>query len=314
MIQISSRLPPLNALRAFEAAARHNGFVGASEELHVTRGAISRHVKLLEEHLGVQLFRRHSRGIDLTEAGRRLLPVLTEAFERIGRAASQLSADAADLKIICPPATSVRWLIPRIAHFRARHPDLRVRLTTDFTGEQGFDRLAYDVAFSVEHWPRNKVDMEMMTLFPVRLTPACTPALRQSLRHPSDLKQHTLLHETNRRLDWSAWLEAFPEAGIDANLAGEVFSNLDLAMRAAVLGSGVVMADLVLCQEELSTGSLVAPFPDLVCPSPLGDVCLIGARERWDDPKVRVFREWVAEVAAAETAAGSLAGSGEPRA
>ena len=116
------QMPPLNALRAFEAAARHGGFIGASEELNVTRGAISRHVRLLEDHLGVQLFVRLAQGVRLTAAGRQLQPVLTEAFAMIVREADRISSDAAELRIICPPGTSIRWLLPRLEDFRSVTP------------------------------------------------------------------------------------------------------------------------------------------------------------------------------------------------
>lgn len=293
------KLPPLNALRAFEAAARHEGFIAAADELHVTRGAVSRHVKLLEDHLGVQLFRRHTRGVSLTAAGQRLLPVLTESFARIASEAGRIASDASDLRIICPPATSIRWLIPRLARFRDRHPEIRVRLTTDFHGNIGFDGIEYDLGFSVEHWTTRAPDVQMQVMFDVRLTPACTPSYlnRVPLDRPEDLANAVLLHETPDHADWTAWLAAFPVAGLDPG-AGDDFPNLDLATRAAVMGTGVVMADLELCRDELAAGTLVAPFSQMVSGSPLGGVCLLGARDRWQTPKVRKFRDWVTEEAA----------------
>lgn len=288
------RLPPLNALRAFEAAARHEGFVGASEELHVTRGAISRQVKLLEDHLGAPLFLRTGKGVALTEAGRRLLPVLTDAFGRIREESARIAERAGDLRVICPPTTSIRWLIPRLPRFRAAHPDIGLRLTTDFLGGGGFDPHEYDIGFSVEHWPNRGSGIEVVPLFPVHLTPACAPVLlngKGGLETPADLARVPLLHETPARADWRAWLRAFPVEGVDPD-TGSDFQNLDLATRAAVMGAGVVMADLVLNRDELASGLLVAPFPDKVCPSPYGGVCLIAHREAWRDPRVRAFRDW----------------------
>lgn len=293
------RLPPLNALRAFEAAARHNGFVAAAEELHVSRGAVSRHVKLLEDHLGTSLFRRHAKGVDLTEAGRRLLPVLTEAFERISREAQRLSTSASDLRIICPPATSIRWLIPKLEMFRQRHPEIRVRLTTEFHSEIGLDVSSYDIGFSVEHWLDRSDDLRMQNLFPIVLTPACHPDLltgRVPLRSPEDLVNFTLLHETPRHEDWRAWLQHFPVNGVSPD-DGDEFPNLDIATKAAVMGAGLVMADFVLCREELTSGVLVTPFPDLCCASPYGSVCLLGPRENWQVPKVQAFIDWAVEMA-----------------
>ena len=120
------RLPPLNALRAFEAAARHESFVGAAAELHVSQGAISRHVKLLEARLGVALFHRRAQGIELTGAGRTLLPELTASFERMARALGRLTQADREIRVIAAPTFAMRWLVPRLRHFRDLHPELRV--------------------------------------------------------------------------------------------------------------------------------------------------------------------------------------------
>lgn len=298
------RLPPLNALRAFEAAARHGGFVGASEELHVTRGAISRHVKLLEDHLGVLLFVREAQGVRLTAAGARLQPVLAEAFRAIAGEAERIASDTVDLRIICPPATSIRWLLPNLESFRKRHPDIRVRLTTDFYGDIGFDTTEYDIGFSVEHWPRRAGAYFTQTLFPVLLTPACAPALangRDIPRSPADLADHVLLHETSAHADWKAWLDAFDVLSVDPS-AGHDFPNLDMATRAAVMGTGLVMSDLVLCRAELEAGFLVAPFPDMICASPFGGICIMCARERRPDHKIEAFIAWAIELGQTEAA------------
>ncbi len=288
-----SRLPPLNALKAFEAAARHGGFIGASDELHVTRGAISRHVKLLEAHLGVPLFLRQSQGVRLTEAGKRLQETLAEAFAMIGRETDRITTGAADLRIICPPATSIRWLLPRLSAFRSLHPDIRLRLTTDFHSDMGYDPAEYDIGFSVEHWPNRAGDIEVRPLFPVLLTPACSPGYlaEHPLDSPDDMATCELLHETPRRADWTAWQNAFAPRGIDRAMAQD-FPNLDMAVKAAVMGAGFVMADLVLCREELEAGALVAPFADRICVSPFGGVCLIGQRDGWKTPKVDAFQSW----------------------
>lgn len=298
-MRLMTKLPPLNALRAFEAAARHGGYIDAAEELHVTRGAISRHVKLLEDHLGVPLFRRHTRGVTLTEAGQRFLPVLTECFARIETEARRISRDAAELRILCPPATSIRWLIPRLDRFRARHPDIRLSLTTDFHDSAGFVGAGYDLAFSIEHWPNRASDVEVLPLFQTRLAPACAPSYLQrlGLKAPADLARATLLHETPRRTDWRDWLDSFDVAGVDRS-SGSDFPNLDIATRAAVMGEGVVMADMFLCRDELASGLLVMPFPEMICESHLGRVCVLGARERWDSPQVRAFRAWLEAEAA----------------
>lgn len=298
-----SRLPPLNALKAFEAAARHGGFVGASEELHVTRGAISRHVKLLEDHLGVQLFVRQAQGVRLTSAGAEFLPIVSEAFGMIGRAAEEVSSDAAELRILCPPGTSIRWLLPKLEDFRQAHPQFNVRLTTDFFPDSGFDPIDADLGFSVANWPNRSRDLEIQTLFPVLLTPACTPDYfrDKALKVPEALATCELLHETRNHTDWRAWIDVFRPAGVDPT-TGQDFPNIDIATKAAVMGLGVVMADLVLCRDELQAGTLVAPFLDMVCKSPDGGICLIGGRDKWQTPKVEAFRSWAYDVAEADRA------------
>lgn len=298
-----TRMPPLNALRAFEAAARHGGFIGASEELNVTRGAISRHVRLLEDHLGVELFVRLAQGVRLTVAGRQLQPVLAEAFAMILQEVEQISAGAAELRVICPPGTSIRWLLPRLEDFRRRHPELNVRLTTDFHPDGGFDPIESDIGFSVADWPNRSKSLETQVLFPVLLTPACAPSYlkERSLRSPKELGTCELLHETRSHTDWTDWATDFPEAGVNPAI-GQDFPNIDIATKAAVMGVGVVMADLVLCREEFEAGMLVAPFPDMVCQSPLGGICLIGEADKWTLPKVEAFRSWAHEVSEADRA------------
>ncbi len=302
------RLPPLNALRAFEAAARHGGFADAADELCVTRGAVSRHVKLLEEHLGVALFRRLPKGIELTEAGRRFLPVLTGAFETIQHGAQRIAAERTDLHIICPPTTSIRWLIPRLPKFRARCPDIRVRLTTEFFNINDFRSADFDLGFGLSTYRKQRPGMEVLTFLPMRIVPACAPQLLEGgtpLKEPADLANFTLLHETASRHDWKSWLETFEVAGVDPE-TGDVFPNLDMAVTAAVMGAGVVMGDLLLTHQEFQTGQLVMPFPDLRCGTDWGDFCLMGAEEKWHEPKVEAFKAWVLEVAAEDRRTMSL--------
>lgn len=264
----------------------------------MTRGAISRHVKLLEDDLGTALFRRHPKGVDLTEAGRQFLPVISEAFGQITNMAERLSTSASDLRIICPPATSIRWLIPRLDIFRQKHPDIRLRLTTDFYGEIGLDRTEFDIGFSVVNYMPSRKGMRVEPLFPVLLTPICTPDYRDSvggLAKPEDLARATLLHETSKHSDWCNWLEHFAVPGV-SSAEGNDFPNLDMAVKAALMGTGVVMGDLVLCHDELASGALVRAFPEMVCASAHGDICLIGAEDRWIDPKTRRFIDWAREI------------------
>lgn len=302
------KLPPLNALRAFEAAARHGGFTGAADELCVTRGAISRHVKLLEENLGVALFRRLPQGLELTEQGRRFLPVLTDAFDSITRGARSISAERSDLRIICAPTTSIRWLIPKLERFRARHPDIRVNLTTEFFKWDDFTAGDFDLGFTCENVGPRPGDRMTLPIFPMLITPACSPALLEgpsALRRPEDLKKVTLLQDEPDGYFWSCWFGAFGVKNVDPR-SGEFFPNLDMAVKAAVMGLGVVMGDVVLIRDELETGQLVLPFKELVCETKSGHNCLFGLANRWDEPKVMAFKTWVAEEAARDVEALSL--------
>jgi LysR family glycine cleavage system transcriptional activator len=302
------RLPPLNALRAFEAAARHGGFAGAADELCVTRGAVSRHVKLLEEHLDVALFRRLPRGIELTDAGRHFLPVLTGAFETIQHGAQRIAAERTDLHIVCPPTTSIRWLIPRLPSFRARCPDIRIRLTTEFCEIDSFRSGDFDIGFGLSTYRKLRPGIEVLSFLPMRIVPACAPQLLEGdrpLKEPGDLANFTLLHETATRHDWKCWLKTFEIEGVDPE-TGDVFPNLDMAVTAAVMGAGVVMGDLLLTHQEFQTGQLVMPFPDLRCATDWGDFCLMGASETWHEPKVEAFKAWVLEVAAEDRRTESL--------
>jgi LysR family glycine cleavage system transcriptional activator len=294
------RLPPLNALHAFEAAARHGGFTGAADELCVTRGAVSRHVKLLEEQLGVALFRRLPQGIELTEAGRRLLPILTNAFESIGRGAREISSASRELRIICEHTFSIRWLIPRLDDFRVLQPDIHIRLTTAFYGWNDFISGEFDVGIGCAAEGKPPDGIEVLTLFPMIIVPACAPALLQRstpLKAPADLARFTLLHESPGHLDWTAWLAAFGIQGVDPR-SGVVLPNLDMAVKAAVMGKGVVMGDLVLTREEFESGLLVMPFEQMKCRADVGDFALRGSSQSWRDPKVEAFRAWIVEAAA----------------
>jgi LysR family glycine cleavage system transcriptional activator len=298
------RLPPLNALRAFEAAARHGGFTGAADELCVTRGAVSRHVKLLEENLGVTLFRRLPQGIELTEPGRRLLPVLTDAFEAIARRARQVSSENNELRIVCPPTVSIRWLIPRLDAFRERYPQIQTRLTTAFYDWDDFHSGDFDLGIGSEPASERPAGIEVLSLFPMIVVPACAPALLEgavTLKEPADLANFTLLHESPDHHDWRAWVEAFQVPGIDPK-SGEELPNLDMAVKAAVMGKGVVMGDLVLTREEFESGQLVMPFPDMKCETDWGDFALRGPTHAWNDPKVECFKAWIAEAAVEDAA------------
>nr|WP_276316980.1 LysR substrate-binding domain-containing protein [Nioella ostreopsis] len=148
----------------------------------------------------------------------------------------------------------------------------------------------------MEFWPGRSPDIQIQPVFPMRLSPACAPALLEDappLVTPADLGRFTLLHESAAREDWRIWVQHFGIDGLDPG-QGEAFPNLDMAAKAAVMGAGVVMADLFLCREELERGALVLPFPHMACGTPHGRYALIGAADRWNAPGVKTFRDWIA--------------------
>ena len=272
------RLPPLNALRAFEAAARHLSFAMAARELHVTPAAISHQIKGLEEHLDKRLFRRLKRGLELTRAGQVLLPKLSEGFGRLGDAVEELRSIDEEGTLAVSAATSfaTRWLAPRLHRFVSAHPDLDVRINAstrliDPNSEQmtHMDALTgspvedADIAvrFGTGDYPGFRVERLMQ----VAVTPMCSPRLLevQPLRNPADLRNHVLIHD-NVRADegqslWNAWFEAAGLPEMDTS-HGLRFSHAMLALEAAADGMGVTLGMPVLAGSDLASGRLVAPL------------------------------------------------------
>lgn len=287
-------LPSLNALRAFEAAARHGSFVRAAEELCVTEGAVSRHVKLLETALQVELFRRLPRRLVLSDAGRNFQPILAAAFESIATAAQDLQRQPRHLKVICPPTLSIRWLLPRLDRFKQQWPAIGVRVTTAPYDWEVFFGGEFDLAFDCGNPDRPK-DIEAVLVVRTFSTPVCSPKLLERgapLAAPADLVHHNLLHTTPDRHDWQVWAGRFAPNLLDVN-SGEILPSGDMAYRAAVLGHGVVIGDLAVLQEEIAEGELVQPFPDMQVSDDTESYHLCGRRERWTDPRIVAFRQWV---------------------
>ncbi len=312
---MTDRLPPLNSLRACEAAARHLSFRKAAEELHVTPAAISHQIKLLEDQLGVQLFRRLTRAIALTEVGRSFLPKLREGFENIAEAVEMVRAHerTGALTVNVPPSFAAKWLMPRLHRFVTAYPDIDIRIlasmrlvdarrdeATDVavgTGEQASDA-DIDIRFGAGKYPRCRVDK----LFQVSVTPLCSPSLLKGmrpLRKPSDLRFHVLLHDdtlyaSEDRPDWAQWLKVAGVEGAEAN-RGPHFNHSILGLEAAVDGLGVVLGIQELAAHDLAAGRLVAPFElSLAMHSAY---YLVSAETSADRPKVVVFRDWLLEEA-----------------
>ncbi|WP_292121786.1 LysR substrate-binding domain-containing protein [Mesorhizobium sp.] len=292
------RLPSLNALRAFEAAARHRSFARAAEELCVTEGAISRHVKLLETALQVELFRRLPRGLVLTDAGRNFQPILEAAFESIAEGARDLQRQPRHLKVICPPTFSIRWLLPRLDRFKQQWPAIDVRLTTAPFDWEIFFGGEFDLAFDCGY-PNRPKDIEAVLVLQSLCTPVCSPRLLERgvpLTSPADLVHHNLLHETPDRHDWRVWAGRFAPNLLDLN-SGEVLPTADMAYRAAAMGQGIAIGDLSVLHEEIASGALVQPFKDMQVCDNTEAYHLCARRDCWADPRIATFHKWVLDEA-----------------
>ena len=286
------RLPSLNALRAFEAAARHESFARAADALCVTEGAVSRHVKLLEEDLGVPLFRRLTRKVELTPAGRDLYPVISSALQSMADGVQRAAARALALKVACGPSLSIRWLVPRLERFRRLHPDIRVVLSTGiFTWEQVLDDFDVGLSCGVNGIPPALMPERVL---PCLLTPVCVPRLAGGLAgNPVDaLASAELLHSTADRLDWRTWNARCLGGRMNID-RGQAFDTLDMAIKAATFGEGVVIGDLSLIGEELASGALVAPFPEHVAAHQPDDYFLVYRSAEAKEPRIAAFRAWL---------------------
>jgi LysR family glycine cleavage system transcriptional activator len=261
------RLPPLNALRAFEAAARHMSFNRAAAELCVTPGAVSQQIQNLEEYLGVTLFRRTSRGLLLTDAAQVVLSPLGEAFEKLHEAAGLLTAaiDGRRVTVSVAPSFAAKWLVPRLGRFSTEHPDVEVWVSADMHLID-FSSGEIDVAirYGAGHYP----GLEIVRLMRETVVPVVSPALlaETPLHALEDLGRHTLLHDGSPETDdscpdWNMWLAARGVAGVDAS-RGPRFNQSSLVIEAAVGGRGVALAKGSLAQADIDAGRLVSPFPD----------------------------------------------------
>ena len=299
------RLPNLNGLRAFEAAARHLSFTAAARELSVTQTAVSHQIRRLEDELGLKLFRRGGRAVRLSLTGERFLPAVQEAFELLRRGAAQLRRQqlAGPLTVSTTASFATKWLVPRLAGFQRRHPEIEVRIATS-TALIDFRDDDVDVAirYGEGAWPGPLV---IERLLEDDVVPVCSPALLQGprpLREPADLRHHVLLHVLAYRDDWRLWLTATGTTGVDPE-RGPLFDQTILALQAAAEGMGVALGRTVLMQHELAEGRLVMPF-DVRTPSEYA-YYLVMPQDAADSPRIAAFRDWLhAELAPAGNAAG----------
>lgn len=260
----------------------------------MTQGAISRQVRGLEDYFGTDLFRRGHRSVELTPAGSRLLPVLSEVFDRIMLAAERVRERPGELKIKSIPTIAVRWLVPQILRFQDARPDIQVRLTTSWRSVD-FAREDFDagILFTETHEERPNADLLMIE----RMTPVCAPSLLAGpvpLKQPADLAQHRLLHSTPNHFDWRLWLERNGVTEVDPE-SGENFDFLDATLQAAVRGYGVALGDILFIEEDLEAGRLVPAFD-----SPLteaGAYFLVYPEGQELSPALKAFRDWLRQAA-----------------
>ncbi len=297
------RLPPLTALRAFEAAARLGSFSRAAGELNVTAAAVSHQVKSLEEFIGVELFVRLPRGLRLTPEGRAYLPELSRGFDALARAADSLHRDdlAGLLSISVMPSLCQLWLLPRLADFRRRFPMIDLKLIAE-TGLANFVRDGIDVGmrYGLGQYPGLRTVLFMQE----EVFPMASPTLlsgRHPLRGWDDLRRHTLLHDfallgSEPWLGWSAWLRAARIEGIDPQ-RGLHFDNSAILYQACVDGHGVGIGRSALLAEAIGAGRLV-PLFDTRRPADYS-YYVVAPEATADHPRVRAFMDWVAEQGAA---------------
>ena len=289
------RLPPLNALKAFEAAARHESFTRAAEELCVTQGAVSHQVKALEAELAIKLFSRERQRLIITEAGRDYLAVVRDALDRIALGTERLlqRQNAGVLTVSTSPDFAAKWLVHRLGHFAEAHPsiDLRVSATmhhVDFARE--------DVDMAVRHGDGNWSGLDAVQLSSEQLFAICSPKLLSGgrLGKPADIMKFPLLH-LDSRADWTKWLRT---VGISDDSArhGPVLNRASMVIDAAINGQGIALARTTLAAWDLLNGRLVRPFAEalrlsktywIVCPKATSNV-----------PKIVTFRDWLLAEAA----------------
>ena len=291
---MSSRLPSLNGLRAFEAAARHLSFTNAASELNVTQTAISHQIRRLEEELGVRLFVRQNRALALTPEAKDYLPGVRAAFNDLRLATDRLLRKDNDhvLTVSTLASLAAKWLLPRLATFQESHPGIDVRITTS-PGLVDFRNGDVDAAirYGRGHWPGTRADWRTAD----ELFPVCSPALLEGdkpLRCPEDLAHYTLLHSSGGYDDdWRLWLTA---AGLPSNISkqpGLTFDLIFLTLQAAIDGSGVAMGRTSYVEADIAKGRLVVPFK-VTLPADAG-FYLVTPEAKADPPKLGAFRQWL---------------------
>ena len=292
-------LPSLNALRAFEAVARHMSIAGAADELHVTSAAVSHQIRHLEDHLGMPVFQRDGRNLSLTDAGQAGLPSIREGFALLTAAMDAIDSlgETGSLSISVAPSFATKWLLPRLHRFEAQHPEIDVRVNASM---QLCDFAKEGIDVAIRYGAGSYSDLVAEKLIHESLIPVCSPEWLASgppLRKPDDLKAHTLLHDDSPDNDpscpsWEMWLRAAGVDAIDVS-RGPRFNQSSLVLEAAMLGRGIALAKSTLAAADIASGRLVRPLPGH---SPVGFAYyLVAPKSKLNLPKVSFFRDWLWE-------------------
>ncbi|MDA9556216.1 transcriptional regulator GcvA [Vibrio sp.] len=295
---MSKRLPPLNALKAFEAAARHMSFTLAADELFVTQAAVSHQIKQLETFLDIKLFQRKNRSLLLTEEGQNYYLDIKDSFASIIKATDKLldSGGRGILTISLPPSFAVQWLVPRLTDFNQKHPEIDVRIKA-VDKEEG--SLTDDADVAIYYGKGKWKGIQFDKLYQEYLIPLCSPALlhcETPLRTLEHLPQFPLLHDVTRE-DWQQFAKEHQLSTL-AFKDGPIFSHSLMVLQAAVHGQGICLGNNILAQPELASGRLVAPFKQKITkPEAFYVVC---KEDEADLGKVAIFREWIRKTAQQE--------------
>ena len=300
------RLPPLNALRAFEAAARHLNFSRAAEELSVTPGAVSQQIQNLEDYIGAALFKRTPKGLLLTDAAQIALPALREAFDRLAEAASMLTAavDGRRLTVSVAPSFAAKWLVPRLGLFEEAHPQVDVWVSA---GMELVDFATGEVDVAIRYGGGRYPGLEVQRLMQETVLAVASPDLLAAnpLNELEDLAHHILLHDGSPDADdscpdWTMWLAARGVKGVDGQ-RGPRFNQSSLVIEAAVGGRGIALAKRALAQADLDAGRLVAPFQ--IADEVDFAYYVVHPKAKGRLPQVKAFVSWLTAQATAHEAA-----------
>ena len=310
---VRRRLPPLGALRTFEVVARHLSLARAADELCVTPAAVSHQIRALEDHLGVPLFRRSGRNIFLTDAGQACLPGIRDGFDRLVGAVNQIDSygESGILTVSVAPSFAVKWLVPRLDRFQARHPGIDIRVSAS---NALADFATDDVDLAIRYGSGRYPGLQVSRLLPESVFPVASPDLLKQNRivAPTDLHGHVLLHDDSPDDDqscptWQMWLRAAGVLDVDWN-RGLRFTQSSLVLEAAIHGKGIALAKATLAEADLAAGRLVRLFGEV---TPLDFAYyLVGPERKAALPKVAAFTDWLRAEAVGEEALGAEAKTG----